>query len=102
MAKHGGNRPAEIFGYPIWNQSKEAQDVRERHWCPFINRSCDKKSRLIDFPFGVCSVEQRGGVHTTYPHRFEEQGSTEGIPRVLDLNFAQNMGGVYSVIFCTI
>ncbi|MFQ5612363.1 MAG: NotI family restriction endonuclease [Anaerolineae bacterium] len=84
MAENAGNRPAEIFGYPIWNQSKEVQNVRERHWCPFLDRRCDKKSRLIDFPFGVCSAEHSGGVHTICPHRFEEQGSIEGISRVLE------------------
>lgn len=84
MAENAGNRPAEIFGYPIWNRSREAQDVRKRHWCPFLDRRCDKKSRLIDFPFGVCSAEHSGGIHTICPHRFEEQGSIEGVSRVLE------------------
>lgn len=84
MTEHTGNRPAEIFGYPIWNQSKEAQDVRGQHWCPFLDRRCVKKSRLIDFPFGVCSAEHSGRVHTICPNRFEEQGSIEGISRVLE------------------
>lgn len=84
MTESAGNRPAEIFGYPIWNRSEEAQEIRGRHWCPFLNRRCDKKSRLIDFPFGICSAEYSGGVHTICPHRFEEQGSIEGVSRVLE------------------
>ena len=84
MAKSVGNRPAEIFGYPLWNQSKEAQEARERHWCPFLNRQCDKKSRLIDFPFGVCSAEHSGDIRAICPHRFEEQGLVEGVSRVLE------------------
>jgi len=84
MTKNAGNRPAEIFGYPIGNQSEEAQDVRERHWCPFVDRRCNKKSRLIDFPFGVCSVEYGGEIHAICPRRFEEQGTVEGVSRVLE------------------
>lgn len=79
-----GNRPAEVFGYPIANSSSEAQAVRNRHWCPFVNRVCNKKSRLIEYPFGVCSVETRRGIHTTCPRRFEERGTIEGVSRVLE------------------
>lgn len=82
MAK--GNRPAEVFGYPIANRSSKAQDVRNRHLCPFVNGVCKKKSRLINYPFGVCSVELPGGIRTTCPRRFEERGTIEGIPRVLE------------------
>ena len=84
MAKNTGNRPAEIFGYPIGNRSAEAQDVRARHWCPFVNRRCNKKSRLIDYPFGVCSADYSGEIHTICPRRFEEQGTIEGVSRVLE------------------
>ena len=84
MTKSEGNRPAEIFGYTIGNQSEEAQDTRKRHWCPFVDRRCNKKSRLIDFPFGVCSAEYSGEIHTICPRRFEEQGTIEGVSRVLE------------------
>ena len=84
MAKGTGNRPAEIFGYPIHNQTAEAQDIRKRHWCRFMSKTCDKKSNLIDYPFGVCSVERGGQFYTTCPHRFEEPDTLEGIPRVLE------------------
>jgi len=97
MAENAGNRPAEIFGFPIWNQSEEAQDIRERHWCPFLDRRCDKKSRLIDFPFGVCSVEHSGDVYAICPHRFEEQGSVEGVSRVLE-NIALHYFGDFNNI----
>lgn len=84
MAKTLMNRPAEIFGYPLWNQSREAQDARERHWCPFWDRPCKKKSRLIDIPFGVCSAEHGGEIRTICPRRFEERASIEGVSRVLE------------------
>ena len=79
-----GNRPAEIFGYPVLNRSDEATHIRGRHWCPFQNTRCNKKSRLIDFPFGVCSAEHNGAVHIICPRRFDEQGSIEGVSVVLE------------------
>lgn len=84
MAESLGRRPAEIFGYPVENRSYAAQDVRRQHWCPFREGRCDKKSRLIDFPFGVCSVEYDGGILTICPRRFEECGSIGGVARVLE------------------
>ena len=84
MAKKKDKRPAEIFGYPIGNQSDAAQDARQNHWCPFRDRSCTKQSRLIEYPFGVCSVEYDGEIRTICPHRFKERGSIDGIVRVLE------------------
>ena len=84
MAENLGRRPAEIFGYPVGNRSDAAQDARQRYWCPFREEPCIKRSRLIDFPFGVCSVEYDGGIRTICPHRFEESGSIAGVARVLE------------------
>src|SRR3972149_96877 len=79
-----GNRPVEVFGYPTHNRSDEARQMREQHWCPFADSLCNKKSRLLNYPFGVCSVENPGGIHTTCPRRFEERGPLEGVSRVLE------------------
>jgi hypothetical protein len=84
MAKNSGSRPAEIFGYPTDNVSEEAQQTREQHWCPFVNQICNKKSRLIDYPFGVCSVEHRGEINSICPRRFEERGTIKRVSRVLE------------------
>lgn len=84
MAPNPMNRPAEIFGYPIENRTEEAQAVRAKYWCPFVNQVCNKKSRLIDYPFGVCSAEHSGRINTICPRRFEQQGSIDGIPRILE------------------
>ncbi len=84
MAKGQSNRPAEIFGYLIGNTSVETQDARQRQWCPFINKPCDKKSGLIDYPLGVCSVEHQGEFDAICSHRFEAQGAIQGIPQVLE------------------
>ena len=84
MTESDGNRPAEIFGFPLANQSVEAQQVRQQHQCPFRNVPCDKKSRLLDVPFGVCSVQVRARMQVICPHRFDEGGSLAGVPRVLE------------------
>ena len=83
MNKNAGKRPAEIFGYPIRDRSDAAENARRQHQCPFLGQVCDKKSRLIGFPFGVCSVEYGGDIRAVCPHRFEERGATEGVSRVL-------------------
>ena len=77
MAENLAKRPAEIFGYPIGNQSDAAQDARQKHWCPFQENQCDKK-------MGVCSVEYNGEIRTICPHRFQERGSTDGVSRALE------------------
>ena len=84
MTEAVANRPAEIFGYPLANQSAQAQQVRGQHLCPFRNVPCDKKSRLLDVPFGVCSVQARAGTQVICPRRFDEGGNLAGVPRVLE------------------
>lgn len=84
MTQTTENRPAEIFGFPPDNMSPEAQHSRQRHWCPFVNKICNKNSRLIDFPFGVCSVQHRNESKSICPRRFEEQGSIESVSGVLE------------------
>ena len=83
MTSNPGSRPAEIFGYPISNRTKAAQNARQQYRCPFRGQPCDKKSRLIDYPFGVCSVEHGGGIRAICPRRFEQPGAVAGVPRVL-------------------
>lgn len=92
MTVHSGNRPAEIFGYPADNKGDVAQEVRRRHWCPFMQNTCDKKSRLLNIPFGACSVEHGGGIRAICPHRFDERGNLEDVPMVLE-NIAQHYFG---------
>lgn len=98
MPTSSGNRPAEVFGCPINNQSESAQNIRARHWCPFQNRRCDKKSRLIDFPFGVCSAEHSGEIPIICLHRFEEQGSIKGVSKVLEDVAAHYFGDLDNIV----
>lgn len=98
MTRSRGNRPAEIFGYPIGNRSEEAENARRQHWCPFVNSVCNKKSRLIDYPFGVCSVEFADKICAICPRRFEERGSLEEISRALEDITLHYFGGFDNVI----
>ena len=98
MARSAGSRPAEIFGFPIENRSPEAQSLRTRHWCRFTDSRCAKTSRLIDYPFGICSVDHHGEICCICPRRFEEPGEVEGIPRVLQDVAAHCFGDTNNVI----
>ena len=66
MAKY----PSEIFGYPHSNTSSKATEVRAKHWCRFVDKVCYKQSRLIDYPFGVCSAHVNGDEVALCPRRF--------------------------------
>lgn len=79
-----GNRPAEIFGYPLTNTTVDACTAQKRHWCPFVDKPCNKQSRLIQYPMGVCSVEHQGTICAICPRRFEETATTTGNPRILE------------------
>lgn len=81
--RRAGNRPAEIFGYPPYNQTLEARKAREHHWCPFLDKKCIKQSRLLQYPFGVCSAEHHGAICAICPQRFEELDAPTGSSRVL-------------------
>lgn len=66
MAKH----PAEVFGYPLDVTSAQVQHDRKRYWCPFVDQECNKKSRLIPYPMGVCSVQYGDKTIALSPRRF--------------------------------
>lgn len=64
--------PAEVFGFPVENRSPEAEAVRQQHHCPFVNELCNKKSRLVSYPMGVCSAYVNGHAAAICPRRFLE------------------------------
>lgn len=98
MTNSNGNRPAEVFGHSIYDFSREAQANRKIYWCPFASARCDKKSRLIKYPFGVCSVEHSGEIYSVCPHRFEEHENADGTPRILEEIAKHYFGGLSDVI----
>lgn len=71
--------------------------MRARRHCPFLGRTCPKQSRLLDYPFGVCSVSYHDTVCATCPHRFEERGVSGGA-RVLEDIAQHYFGGLENVI----
>jgi hypothetical protein len=52
MAKH----PAEVFGYSFRTTLDLHEKGRKKYWCPFADDKCNKQSRLIKYPMGVCSI----------------------------------------------
>lgn len=67
------NQPlAEVFGFPIDNETDRAIRYRENKLCPNNNivSNCTKNS--IDFPLGVCSLNHKGKPVVICPVRFRE------------------------------
>lgn len=98
MSNKAATFPAEVFGYAIWDHSAEAQQARMRHWCPFVDEPCNKQSRLIDMPFGVCSVHHHEQISAICPRRFEEPGTIAGVSRVLEEIARHYFGDLSNVI----
>ncbi len=63
---------AEVFGFPIENQSERAKRYRKNKLCPYNNivSNCTKNS--IEFPLGVCSLNHKGAPVVICPIRFRE------------------------------
>lgn len=63
---------AEIFGFPIDNESDRAIRYRDNKLCPFNNivSNCTKNS--IEFPLGVCSLNHKDKPVIICPIRFRE------------------------------
>ncbi len=62
--------PSEIFGYAHSAQSKKATSDRKKHWCPFVDQICNKQSRLVNYPFGVCTAHIENSEIALCPRRF--------------------------------
>lgn len=62
----------EVFGFPINNESDRAKRYRDNKLCPYNNivSNCTKNS--IEFPLGVCSLNQKGKQVIICPVRFRE------------------------------
>ena len=63
---------AEVFGFPITNESDKAKRYRANRLCPFNNivPNCTKNS--IDDPLGVCSMYHQDTPIIICPVRFRE------------------------------
>ena len=67
------NQPlAEVFGFPISNESVNATRYREKKLCPFNNKVPNCTKDKANNPLGVCSVHHNGKAVITCPIRFRE------------------------------
>jgi len=98
MTTHTGSSLAEVFGFPLNSRSAEAEEARRRHWCPFTHSRCAKQSRLLDYPFGVCSVQYGADICAICPRRFEERGALPGTPKVLEEMARHYFGDINNVV----
>ena len=71
MSKLKAN-PNEVFCFPLENHSKQAEKNIKKQFCKFLNEKCDKQSRTISYPMGVCSVNHSNFKPIICPHRFLE------------------------------
>ena len=75
----------EEYGFPPHNDTSEARDCRNRHWCPFLNSRCVKGGHGIPVPLGTCSVVSAYGPVVTCPKRFygDDHAPIHGVASVL-------------------
>jgi hypothetical protein len=66
--------PSEIFGYYWADTIPKAKKTRENYHCPFVAKPCYKKSRLIKYPFGVCTAHVDEHDIALCPRRFLDGG----------------------------
>ena len=66
---------AEVFGFPIDNNSEAAARNRAKRLCPFNNKVPNCTKDKAQDPLGVCSVfegENKENIAITCPVRFRE------------------------------
>lgn len=63
---------AEVFGFPVDNQSPEAVRHRSERLCPFNNKVSRCTKDKANDPLGVCSINEGDDVAITCPIRFRE------------------------------
>lgn len=65
-------KPNEIFTHSIGSDAANNIRDTENYTCEFTEKECTKKSRTIDYPMGVCSVEFGDNKPIICPNRFLE------------------------------
>lgn len=72
MSKEGKQPLAEVFGFPLANQAREAIRYREKRLCPFNNKVPNCTKNKANDPLGVCSIFDDSNIAITCPIRFRE------------------------------
>ena len=75
MAKISENKSplAEVFGFPIENETSKAKRYRDKKLCPFNNKVPNCTKDKANNPLGVCSVWHGNVSVITCPIRFREE-----------------------------
>lgn len=66
------NPLAEVFGFPIINETVKAKRYRDKKFCPFNNKVPNCTKDKANDPLGVCSVFHNNNPVITCPTRFRE------------------------------
>lgn len=66
------NPLAEVFGFPIQNQSEKARRYRDKRLCPFNNKVPNCTKDKANNPLGVCSIVHGKNNVITCPVRFRQ------------------------------
>ena len=66
------NPLAEVFGFPVSNNTEKARRYREKKLCPFNNKVPNCTKDKANNPLGVCSIHHNGAAIITCPIRFRE------------------------------
>ncbi|MBI2099410.1 hypothetical protein HYT45_03310 [Candidatus Uhrbacteria bacterium] len=72
-SQNNSNPLAEIFGFPISNDTGKAKRYCDRKLCPFNNKVPNCTKDKANNPLGVCSVIHNGKPVITCPIRFREE-----------------------------
>lgn len=68
------NNPlAEVFGFPIINETEKAKRYRDKKLCPFNNKVPNCTKDKANDPLGICSVFHGSNAVITCPARFREE-----------------------------
>ncbi|MBV6440099.1 MAG: hypothetical protein EPGJADBJ_01761 [Saprospiraceae bacterium] len=66
------NPLAEVFGFPVSNETVKAQRYRQQKLCPFNNKVPNCTKDKANNPLGVCSIHHNENAVITCPVRFRE------------------------------
>lgn len=66
------NPLAEVFGFPISNETSKARRYRDKRLCPFNNKVPNCTKDKANDPLGVCSIFHNNKPVITCPTRFRE------------------------------
>ncbi|MDR0795068.1 MAG: hypothetical protein LBE79_03310, partial [Tannerella sp.] len=70
--KKDNNPLAEVFGFPIFNESAKAIRYRNKKLCPYNNKVPNCTKDKANNPLGICSVFHNNNPVITCPVRFRE------------------------------